>query len=508
MSLVGIDIGTSGAKATVFDTEGRVIGQAYREYPLCFPKPGWIELDAARVIHDAHDALAEAARAARRDPITALSVSTLGEAAAPVDAAGRILDRAIIGFDTRGCDENDFLSEKVGRGTLFRKTGAPPKHIFTICKMLWLRKHNRALFRSARKFLLFEDLFFNSLGLDPVINYSLAARTMAFNIHKKEWDAQVLEAAAMDEGMFARPAASGAIVGEVPAVAASKLGLKRGVIAVAGGHDQLCAAFGSGVIKPGLACDSTGTVECVTIGLAEAVVNARMLRNNFCCSPHVVPGMYATLAYNFTGGSLLKWFRDTFTAAERKEVEKSGGDIYDVLLSEAPEEPTNLMVLPHFTSSGTPYFDPDSFGAMLGLKLETTRGEVVRAILEGVSMEIRMNIEMLKSAGVEVKELNAIGGGARSEYWLKLKADVFGRPVVSLDVSEAGALGAAMLAGIGAGVYKSYDRAVAAAVRKKKKYTPVRSRADKYTQRLEAYRAMYPALKKWAALLPENDKAR
>lgn len=498
MSLAGVDIGTTGTKVTVFDPEGRILGQAYREYPLCFPRPGWIELDAERVLRDARDALAEAARKSRRDPIRAISISMLGEAAAPIGTNGRLIDRSIVGFDTRGGEECARLERSVGRSRLFRLTGAPPNHTYTICKIMWWKKHRPAIFRRTRKFLLFEDLFFHSLGLPATINYSLAARTMAFDIHKKSWSSTVLEEAGIGAELLAAPAASGTVVGELPEKTARELGLKRGVVAVAGGHDQICGAFGAGVIRPGLACDSTGTVECVTVALGRAVVNAKMLKSNFCCSPHVVPGMYATLAYNFTGGSLLRWFRDEFAAAEKAEAKRRGGDVYDILLGGAATEPTNLTVLPHFTSTGTPHFDPDSFGAVLGLKFETTRAEFVRALLEGVTMEIRANIELLREAGVEVRELKAIGGGARSDYWLRLKADVFGRPVAALDVTEAGGLGAALLAGLAIGEYKSPEEAVAATVKTRKRYLPDKRRKEFYERRLKAYRALYPALKQWA----------
>lgn len=504
MSLAGIDIGTTGTKVTVFDLEGRILAQAYREYPLVFPRPGWIELDAERVLRDAHATLAEAAAKSRRDPIRALSISMLGEASAPVDAQGRLLDRSIVGFDARGSEECAELVGAIGRAPLFRRTGAPPNHTFTISKILWWKRHRKNVFRRASKFLLFEDLFIHSLGLPPRINHSLACRTMAFDIHKRRWDPAVLSAAGLDPSLFAAPAASGEIVGEVPDAVARRLGLKPSVAVVAGGHDQLCAAFGSGVIRPGLACDSTGTVECVTAALARPVVNAAMLKSNFCCSPHVVPGLYATLAYNYTGGSLLRWFRDNFARDEIAAAKKAGRDVYDIILSTAPSEPTSLAVLPYFTTAGTPTFDPDAFGAIVGLSLSTSRGELIRALLEGVSMEIRMNIELLREAGVPVDELKAIGGGARSEYWLRLKADVFNRPVVACDVAEAGGLGAAMLAGIAVGAYRSHAEAVSAAVRECKRYRPHPRRAAVYESRLKAYRRLYPALKKWQ--LESKDK--
>lgn len=498
MSLAGVDIGTTGTKVTVFDLDGRIVSQAYREYPLRYPRAGWIELDAARVLRDAREALSEAAAGARRDPIRALSISMLGEAAAPIDSKGKLIDRSIVGFDSRGDAECGALTDALGRARLFRRTGAPPNHTFTICKMMWWKKNRKDIFRRAKKFLLFEDLFIHSLGLPPTINHSLACRTMAFDIHKRMWDEKTLDAAGLEAELFATPVSSGTVVGEVPQRTATRLGLRRGTLVVAGGHDQLCAALGAGVVRPGLACDSTGTVECVTVALDRAVVNERMLKSNFCCSPHVVPGLYATLAFNFTGGSLLRWYRDNFGAAEAAEAAKSGKDVYEVILEGAAKEPTCLTVLPHFTTSGTPHFDAHATGAVTGLRLDTTRGDFVRALLEGVSMEIRMNIELLWDAGVPVKELMAIGGGARSDYWLRLKADVFGRPVAAPDVAEAGGLGAAMLAGIAIGAWRNSAEAVAATVRVKRRYKPNAARKAFYEKRLTAYRTLYPTLKRWA----------
>jgi xylulokinase len=340
------------------------------------------------------------------------------------------------------------------------------------------------------------------MGLEPRISHSLAARTMAFNIHAMRWETDVLDAAGIDESIFATPAPAGSVVGEIPAATAKQLGLACGCIAVVGGHDQICAAFGAGIIRPGLACDSTGTVECITLCMSRAAVNPKMLKSNFCCSPHVIPGLYTTLAFNFTGGSLLRWFRDNFASAEAEIARKTGRDVYDVMLESASKKPTGLFVLPHFTTSGTPHFDPDAFGAIIGLKFDTGRDQITRAILEGVTLEIRANIELLKQAGAEVSELYAIGGGARSDYWLQLKADVFGRPVTALGVSEAGGLGAAMLAGLALGEYKSPAEAASICVKTKKRYTPDAKNKIYYEGRLKAFRAMYPTLKAWAKNIP------
>jgi len=276
---------------------------------------------------------------------------------------------------------------------------------------------------------------------------------------------------------------------------AKELGLPKETLVVTGGHDQPCGALGAGVIKPGITMDAIGTVECITPAFQKPVINRKMLSNRFCCYPHVVPNQYVTVAFNFTGGSLLRWYRDQFGEKEVEIAQKTGQDVYDSLVQKISKEPSSLFILPHFTTTGTPYFDHHSRGAILGLALATTKPEVTKAILEGISYEIRLNIELLAQSGISVQEIRAIGGGAKSDIWLQIKSDLFGRKILSLNVTEAASLGVALLAGWAVGEYKSLEEAVKQTVKIKKTFQPNLKNKRIYDQKFKIYRQIYPLLK-------------
>ncbi len=495
MSLMSIDIGTTGCKVIAFTAEGNIIASAYREYPLIYPRPGWLELDSNEVWEKIASNIREVTAGTKKDPVKALAVCSQGEAVTPVAEDGTFLDNAILTFDSRTAGMEKKWVEKFGREGVLRITGIPPSHISTTPKLLWLKENKPEVYNKAWKFLFYEDLAYFKLGLDPAIDLSLAGRSMMLDIEKGDWSEEMLSEIDFDKKRLARVLPSGSEVGRIGKKVAEDLGLPEGTLAVAGGHDQPAGAIGSGVIAPNLAMDATGTVECITAAFTEHIVNEKMVENNFCSYPHTVEGMYVCLAYNFTGGCLLKWFRDTFGQEEVAEAERQGVDPYEVILSKMPEEPTRLLLLPHFTSTGTPYLDPNPTGAIIGLDLSTKKEEIIKAILEGVTLEIKLNLHLMKEAGMDVKELRAIGGGAKSEKWLQLKADIFDREVLSLDVSEAASLGVAILAGVAVGEYKDVREAVGLLVKEKKRFFPNNERVEKYEQKFEKYMKLYPLMK-------------
>jgi xylulokinase len=497
MSLLGIDVGTTGCKAVVFDEGGRILSSAYREYPLHFPRPGWIELDSERVMASCREVVREAAGKSRRDPVRALAVSSQGEAVTPVDAKGRALHHGIVTFDARAASFVPWWEKRLPRRRLFEISGMPLGSIYTANKILWMKRERPDVFRRARHFLCYEDLLFRRLGLPPTIDYSLAARTMLLDVDRGAWSGELLRIAGLEEDRLARPVPSGSVVGEVGAKTARAWGLPEGVVAVAGGHDQPCGALGAGVVDDRVGTYATGTVECITPALKKRVVHPRLLESNIACYPHVVPGLFVALTFNFTGGSLLKWYRDTFAEAQRAASKSARRDVYDLILSECPKEPTSLFVLPHFTSTGTPWFDTESKGVIAGLRLSTTRGEVVKAILEGVTYEMALNASVLAECGAGIESFRAIGGGAKSALWMQLKADLLGKPVHALRVSEAVSLGTAILAGTATGVYPSAREAALELSKVERTYRPDPKRAKTYRERFARYRELYPTLKDW-----------
>lgn len=496
MSLLGIDVGTTGTKAVVFSTEGKQLASAYREYPLIYPRPGWLEFSPFQVLDSAKRNIREVAEAVSgKDPIRALGIASLGEAVTPVSAQGDPVYNTIIAFDNRTTEQARWWEEKVGREHLFRITGMPLHGIYTINKAMWLREHEPERFARTKQFLCWEELLILKMGFEPTTDYSLAARTMAFDIHRKDWSDEVLGEAGFTRAHFARVAPPGTMVGRLGPTTAAEWGLPSGTVVATGGFDQPCSALGAGVVRPGAAADGTGTVECITAACSEPVLSPQMLEGNYCCLPHVVEGLYVTLAFNFTGGCLLRWYRDNFGEEELKEAAETGRDVYEVLISRAAKGCVDVYVLPHFTMTGTPWFDPEARGAILGLRLSTTAGEIIKAILDGITFEMRLNLERLEDAGVPVKEMRATGGGARSSTWLQLKADIFGRPVLLPDVTEATCLAAAILAGVAAGEYTSAQQAADRVVKMRARYDPDLVLANAYTERYAVYRDIYPTLR-------------
>jgi xylulokinase len=287
------------------------------------------------------------------------------------------------------------------------------------------------------------------------------------------------------------------VIGHVTAPMAAKLGLPEGMPVVAGAHDQPAAALGGGVIEPGAAVDGTGTVACITAALAEPVINERMLESGLCCYSHAARDLYCTIVYNYTGAALIQWYRDTLGDYARLGAASSGRDPYEIMMAEAGSVtgPTSLLVLPHFTTTGTPWFDERAKGAILGLSLATSRAEIVKSLIEGITFEMKLNLDLLDKAGVPVNELRPLGGGAKSPTWMQIKADIYDRPCVELDVTEAGCLAMAMLGGVAVGEYSGIGDAVKATVRRKRVFEPDPANAKAYAERFALYREVYPALK-------------
>ncbi len=495
MSVLGIDVGTTGCKVIAFNMEGEILAQAYGEYPLIHPQPGWSELDSNLVWEKVSNGVRQVAAQTKRDPIEALSVACQGEAVTPISKSGEILAHAITSFDFRASGIADEINQSLSKLEVMQITGMPLSAIPTLVKLIWMQRNQPEIYRRTWKFLGFEDFVYYKLGMTPVVDYSLAARTMAFDIIQKDWSTKMLDLATVDRDLFPDVAPLGTIIGEVAPKVAEALSLPRGVVGVTGGHDQPCGALGAGIIHEGDVMDATGTVECIAPAFHEPVINEQMVNGNFACYPHVVDGMYLTLGFVSSGGVVLRWFRDTFAQVEVAEAEAAGRDVYDLLMTEMPNTPSPVMLLPHFTGSGTPQLDLESKGAILGLTLSTNKGDLIKAILEGISYEIKHNLSLLQEAGVAINEIRAIGGGAKSEKWLQLKADMFGKKVVALDVSEGVCLGAAILAGAAIGKYASIASAVEQLVKPRKTYYPREEVRKLYDEKLKLYAQIYPSIR-------------
>ena len=446
MNYLGIDIGTSGCKAVVFDRRGNKLISASREYNVLFSPDGGAELDSDKVIQNCFAVIKECASGVAARSVRGLGISSQGEAFTAIGPDGESLCNALISSDVRALPHAKSWPLTFGEEKLYWITGHTAHPMFTLFKLLWLKDRRPGIWRRARKFLCFEDLLQFRLGLEPAIGWPLAGRTMMFDVSRHDWHGEILDAVGLSPDQLAIPRPSGSVVGEINQGIARDLGLSPGTFVVAGGHDQTCGALGAGVTQPGVAMYATGSVECITAAFDQPIFSRELQDNNLCTYDYTVHDMYATIAYSLTGGNILKWFRDQFGMHEMAEAARTGGNAYEMLLKGMAHKPSGLLVLPYFTPSGTPYFDASTKGAIFGLQLSTSRGEFIRALLEGVAFEMRLNIEILNQSGYTINQLRLIGGGAKSAAWTQLKADVTGKKMTTLNVQQAGCLGMAMLA--------------------------------------------------------------
>lgn len=494
MSLMGIDVGTTGCKAVIFDADGRELSKAYREYPLISIRTGWFELDPRVVLDRTREAVREACSKCT-DPVTALAVSSQGEAVTPISKSGEILANSITSSCPRTADLIPEWDRRFGKKYLYEMTGAPLAPCFTPLRLEWIKQNDPDTYARAERFLFFEDLVFWALGVEPVTDLSEASRSMCLDLATGEYAKEIFDAIGFDTAKLPPVKPSGTLIGEVPDSVAAEWGLPKGVKVVTGGHDQPAAALGCGVIETGQACYGIGTVECVTCSLSEPLINDLMLEYNICCYHHTFPNRYVFLLYNWTGGTLFRWYRDTFGAAAVEEARRRGVDVYDVLTERMPADPTRLFVLPHFTTTGTPHFDARSAGAILGLSLSTSEGEIIRAILEGITYEIAMCVEVFSTLGHPLHEFRCSGGGAKSAAWMQIKADILNAEIAVPEVNEAGCLGMALLAGTATGVYPSLAEAVARTVKVGRRYQPNPKHAAIYRENMALYRDIYPTIR-------------
>jgi len=496
MALIGLDIGTTGCKAHVFSEDLKLLASANREYAVNIPHPQWAEQDAEKVWALAKDCLRESAiKANAASSVTALSLSVQGEAVAPVDKDGKALRPMILGMDTRTEEQNRKLRDSFGAGELFNHTGMPAHTGNTLPKLMWLKEYEPKIWKNAKKFLLYEDFIINKLTGIPVISKCLASRTQIYDLEKEQWSEKILNFLDLEKSRLAEDRPSGDTVGKMKADLAEELGFKTLPQVAVGGHDQACGALGAGLTKVGLAMVSTGTAEVVEVSMDSPHLNYSLYQGNMSVYLHTFPGLYVVMTLNQSGGFVLRWFRDTFCQNEQETARLLDGDAYNMLLKGAGPEPSPIMLLPHFAGSGTPTFDTLSKGTVVGLTFATTKTDFAKAIIDALTFELRLNLDVLKDGGITIDELRAIGGGAKSELWLQLKADVTGIPVAVPEVTEAAGMGAAILAGVAAGVFSDAASAIDSHLKVKRTYTPDSGIKALYDERYELYKKLYPAVK-------------
>jgi xylulokinase len=501
MSLLGIDVGTTGCKAAAFTPRGKVLRLAYEEYDVKSVAPGRAELDPDEVWGKVQRVIRKAVEGTAGDPVQALSVSSLGEAVVPVGKDRAVLGPSILNFDSRGSEYIGSLEKKLDPQELYRINGNPLENWYTLPKLMWIRDNDPGLYARAYKFLHWGSFVPFMLGAEPAIDYSLANRSLLFDMDRARWSEAIAKKAGIDTEKLPPPVPSATMLGRVSREAAQHTGLAEGTLIVSGAHDQCSNAVGAGVVSEGTAMCGMGSYLCVVPVFGRRPEPALMLARGLNTEHHAAPGRYVSFLYT-RGGSLVKWFRDTFALQDRDLAAEKGRDIYELLLAEMPARPGRLVVLPRFAPMGPPDFASDAAGVIAGMTLETTRGDILRGIIEGTLFHVRAMVESIVSAGVAINELRAVGGGSKSAAWVGMCADILGRPVVRSRVTEAGCLGAAVMAGIGCRAFSGFAEGVEAMVSLGDTYDPDPARQQEYERGYRRHQALWPLLKDYLRSAP------
>lgn len=500
MSLLGIDVGTSGCKSVLFSEDGTIIGSAYAEYDIKRPRPDAMELDPHEVWQAVQGTVAQAVDSARSDPCRALSVTSMGEAFVPVSRTREILGPSILLSDPRGTEYIETLRSDLTDEECYRISGNPVGSHYGLPKLMWVRDHEPELYRRAYKFLNWSGFVAFMLGAEPTVDFTLANRDLLFDIRREEWSPRLLSAAGIDETKLPTCVRAGTPLGKIEPRIAEELGLPPACLIVSGPHDQCANALGCGAISPGDAMYGLGTFPTI-VPIFDGIPDGQaMIAFGLNTEHHAIAARYVSFLYHM-GGAAIKWYRDTFAAAEVAAAIREGGDVYPALFSELPPEPGPLLVLPHLYPLGPPDFLSDSAGVILGLRGDTRRGAVLKAILEANAFALKVSVENLRSVGIGLGSFKAVGGGSRSDAAVQVCTDIFNRPFERPTVTEAGALGAAILAGVASEVYPSAEAAVGQTVRVERRFDPNERTAARYEELYAEYldfaRLVTPFARRW-----------
>lgn len=474
MYLVGIDVGTTNTKTVIFDSEtGFILAVGSSRTIVRHPAPDWSEFDAEELWRTVLQSIQAAVQQCDHpERISAISVASMGESAFPLDADGNVLYPAIAWYDRRTVPEGQWWENTAGRERIYSITGHIPQATFGINKLLWLRNHVPHVFERIHCWLSIEDFVLWRLSGSIATDYSIASRTMLFDQQTLTWSETLLQQAGLPVEWFPPAFPSGTAIGTVRKDVAEQTGIPSSTIVCTGGHDHLCGALAAGVTRPGHLLESMGTASVILAISNVFYPNAEQLTAGFNSYAYVIPHTYVTLGtLNFAGGAL-EWIVSLLYGQGKQET--AAPEIYAQALREAAEVPPGsygAIILPSFLGSGTPYKQISARGAMLGLTPSSNRSALVRALMEGLAYWLRDNIEMFRTLGT-VDQVGAqftaprppitvIGGAIQATSLLQIKAAITGCPIHVPQIAEAAATGAALLAGIGANIFRSGEEAAA-----------------------------------------------
>jgi xylulokinase len=494
--LLGLDIGTTSVKAGIFDVEGHCLGFGRHDYALQTPAVDFVELDAetywtatCTVVRQAlacNDAVGQ--------EIVGIGVSSQGETVIPTDRNGNPIHPALVWLDNRAHRESQQLKEQLGQSA-YSHTGIPDINpTWTACKLAWLRQNRPQVFRSAHKFLLVQDFIIHRLTAQFVTEGAIACTTLLYDIVDHQWWPQALDAIGLEPERLPAISRPGSVAGILTPQAAEALGLPSGIPVVLGGMDQSVGAVGAGNILPEMVSETTGGALAIQVTVPRPDIDPS---GRVPVYVHSATDRYLFVPVCDTGGMALQWFRDTFGEIQSQQAIQEGKDAYDLLTdlaSKAPPGSEGLLMLPHLTGAFSPEYNPQARGVFYGFTLFHHKAHFTRAVLEAVAYMLRRNLELMTQTGVKAGELRATGGGAASQLWRQIKADVCQLPVVTLRYGDTAPLGDAMLVAVAINLFSSLDEAVSAMVSTAERLVPIPENLALYENAYQRYCQLNDAL--------------
>lgn len=496
--LLGLDEGTTGCKAVVFDLDGKVMGSDYREYPCYYPQKGWVE----QLPEDITPALFESVKAAIADSgvdpkdIKGMGISSQAPCLGLLDENGDLI-RPFIGWqDLRGEPLLDEIASKIDPSEYYRISGSPNGPIFALSKWYWLRKNEPENWAKTAIFSTPQDYFLRAFGAEEYwTDLSSASREGTLNVDTFEWSQEIHDIVGIPESKRAKIALEpGKVVGHVPADIAEKTGLAEGTALCVAAHDQNCSTFGGGAVDPGDTVMVIGTFGSCFVVQAEPNKDPE---EKLVVKPNHGMGNWTIEAFSVTSASAFRWYRDIIGEMEKSVAAEQGRDPYDIIteaITKVPVGANDVTFLPYLQGASGARLNSKAEAAFVGMTLGTTKADMARAVLEGICFEMKDILEAQKKAGVEVGTIRLTGGAAKSPVWCQMLADVFQRPIALLQTSETGCLGAALYAGVGVGLYPDVHAAAKRAVKVTKEYQPNPANYEAYEKAFKRFVKVYEAL--------------
>ena len=496
--LIGLDIGTSGTKTVLFDELGNVIASKTVEYPLYCDRPQWAEQQP----EDWREACIEGLRAVmhesgvNKNDVAGIGLSGQMHGLVMLDKEGRVLRRSIIWCDQRTGAECAEITEKIGAERLIEITANPALTGFTASKIVWVQKNEPELWAKCAHVLLPKDYIRYCLTGEFAAEVSDASGMQLLDVPARKWSREVLDKLEIAPELLAPVYESTVVTGRITAKIAAETGLAEGTPVVGGAGDQAAGAVGNGIVCPGAVSSTIGSSGVVFAYTDEVQIDPRGRVHTFC---HAVPGAWHVMGVTQGAGISLKWFRDNFCASEKEAAALAGMDPYVLMDKQAARAEVGcggVIYLPYLMGERTPHLDPDARGVFFGMTAATTRADMLRAVMEGVVFSLNDCLGIIRGMGIPTREIRASGGGGRSPLWRQMQADVFGKPIHTISSPEGPALGVALLAGVGTGVYASVPEACGACIRKVGTEKPNAAAKAAYKPYYALYKNLYKSLRK------------